>query len=497
MLIIGDKITRKISARVTDEYDVVVCGGGTAGCVAALAAARNGAKTLLIESSSSLGGMMTEGNAGLTKFIQHARTGEIHREIMQEFKEAPKKVLTTGGIALELVHKLIERKDAVGTMGSAGSYVYTDSQELKLLLFEELWNAGVTIHLHSHVFDVVKENDRIIGVTYLTKEGFLVVKGKYFIDATGDADLSAAAGAEYAFGSCKEDDSVKEGLIDVGKFTSMGSMYRIGGVDFEKLMAFIKEKPDMFEIHPYGMVPVEDVESEYKKGDMIIVRGFFKGEKYHTELGFEKQPEKDSFFQIYNYPRKGVAVGCVNYTLTKDLNGMTVEGMTRGEYEILYGAKRQLARFREEIGGFENAFLIDVPVRVRESRHVVGEYKLSINDILEDVEFEDVIGRSAHPADIGPQPKAWKEWKRPDRFSFSMPYRILVAKGIDNLLLAGRLVSNTREAAGCTRPTVPCMITGEAAGTAAALCNKFGVELVKNLESKVLREQLEAQGVCL
>lgn len=494
-----ETINLNVQAKIYGEYDVVVCGGGTAGCVAALAAARGGAKTILIERTPFLGGMLTHGNAGLTKFVHHAKNPEIQAQISEELKTTPEKALTTGGIAMELVYKLMERKAATGTNGSASSYVYTDSQEFKLMLFEMIEEAGVKVHLHSYIFDVLKDGDKLTGVVYNTKEGCLVAKGKYIIDATGDGDVSALAGVPYVLGSCEDDQVVKEGRIPSGKLQMIGSMFRIGGVDMDRFMDYTIKNPDKFNIQPYGLMSLKEVEESYKKGDMIIFQTKLTGEKYHTELGFEPMNEYSAeHTQIYNYPRKGIVVGCITRMLSEDLDGTKVDDLTKAEYEVLYCAKRKVARFRESVPGFEEAFVLDVPqAGVRETRHILGEYKLNIDDVLGMREFDDSIGRSTHPVDIGPLPSACLEWERPDRFSFSLPYRILVAKGIDNLLLAGRLVSNTREAAGCTRPTVPCMITGEATGTAAAILCNNGITKAKDIDTNELRKVLLENGAVL
>jgi hypothetical protein len=133
---------------------------------------------------------------------------------------------------------------------------------------------------------------------------------------------------------------------------------------------------------------------------------------------------------------------------------------------------------------------------VRETRHVQGEYVLDIEDILTQRDFEDSIGKGGHPIDISPIPDFIRNKPLAPRWFFKIPYRSLVAKTVDNLLLAGRCISNTHEASGCTRPTVPCMITGEAAGTAAAMCAKAGVA-PRDLDASELRKRLTDQGVDL
>ena len=156
---------------------------------------------------------------------------------------------------------------------------------------------------------------------------------------------------------------------------------------------------------------------------------------------------------------------------------------------------KHLNKIKQEYPGFENAFIIDVPpAGIRETRHIMGEYLLTIRDILTNKDFEDSIGFSSHPVDIYPLPSECSDIMPPKRAFFRVPYRCLVAKGIDNLLLSGRLISATREASGCTRPTVCCMVTGEAAGTAAAILSAKG-GAAKDIDIEQLRKTLKQNNV--
>jgi len=141
--------------------------------------------------------------------------------------------------------------------------------------------------------------------------------------------------------------------------------------------------------------------------------------------------------------------------------------------------------------------MLDCPeLCVRETRHFHGEYVLTIEDILSMREFDDTIGKGCHPIDTRPVPEALKQYPLPHRWSFNIPYRALVPKSVDNLLVAGRCISCTHEASGCIRPTVQCMITGEAAGVAAAICAEHGTP-ARELDTGNLRATLAAQGVVL
>jgi len=472
--------TLELSAKVLGEYDVIVCGGGTAGCIAALAAAREGAQVLLLEGSYYLGGMLTQGNAGLTKAVMHGVDLEEQYRINQELDTQPEKVQTVGGIPLEIINELVATGKALGNHKTGASYVYPDVHAFKLFLFDNLKEAGVKILLHSRIIQVLKTGNHIDGVVYSNKEGIFLAYGKYFIDCTGDGDVSALAEVENYVGASEHDSIVKDGLAPVGTLHIAGSMYRIGGVDFEKLIAFLAENPDRFRAHWFGQMSWEEFLECYQKGEAIeVMCRYF---------------EPGRHFQIYNNPNKGIMVGCINIH-TRNLNGLVADDLTLAEYEVLTAASEQLQRIKKEYPGFEDAFIVDVPTAgIRETRHIMGEYLLTIRDLLTNRDFPDVIGFGSHPVDVYPIPNECRDIKPPKRAWFKIPYRSLVAKGMDNLLLAGRLISVTREASGCIRPTICCMITGEAAGTAAAMLTKTG-GAARDIDTDALRAVLKKNNV--
>jgi hypothetical protein len=466
-----------IEAFVEGEYDVVVCGGGTAGVVAAVAAARNGAKTALLEGSYFLGGMMSGGNAGLTKFIKHGLDAEASTKIVEELRVNPKAVQPIGGIPLEITHRLIADNAAVGTGGTGASYVYPDSHEFKIYLFELLRDAGVEVFLHTSFFGLIKEDCEIKAVTAYNKEGLRVFKAKAFIDSTGDGDVAAKAGVPFVIGVGPDDSVYKQGLAALGTIQNVGSMFRIGGVDFDRYVAYLRDNPDGFQVQRFGLQSYEAFLEAYDKGEMIIGTGVIPGKRT---------------FQIYNYPRKGVMVGCIS--IRGNRNGVSTRERTLAEYDIMIEARR-LVQDLHVLPGFEEAYVMDTPqAGIRETRHFNGEYNLNVVDIQTRREFEDGIGRACHPVDIGPMPKEIEDYPSGDKFSFNIPYRCLIPEGVGNLLMAGRNVCSTREAAGCTRPTVPCMVTGEAAGTAAAMYVTQGLKDMRTLDYGQLRGQLTAQG---
>ena len=152
---------------------------------------------------------------------------------------------------------------------------------------------------------------------------------------------------------------------------------------------------------------------------------------------------------------------------------------------------------RSQVRGFENIHLLDCPeIGVRETRHFRGEYVLNIHDILTHKEYKDTIGRGSHPIDVSPIPEELKDVKTDNHWYFNIPYRSLLPREVDNVLLAGRCISCTHEASGCVRPSVQCMVTGQAAGTAAAMCAAKTIAS-QELNTDQLCQKLTEQKVVL
>ncbi len=491
MLNVGDVIRIEVSETVVGNYDVVVCGAGAAGCAAAIAAARTGARVALLEGSPFLGGMLTEGNAGLTNYVYHGKDPDAQTKITRRLREDPASAQVVGGIPLEFVHRLIGRGAAVGTAGTASTYVYTDRQEFKILLFEMLREAGTDVYLHSPVCDVLVEDGTITGVVTQNKLGRQVYLGKQFIDATGDGDVAVMSGVPFVLGVGEDDSVYKQSLKELGYQQVMGAMFRIGGVDFDRYIAYLREHPEKFRPQRVGQMTLDEFIRAYESGEMVISNGLL--------------PDKRGF-QVYNYPRKGIMIGCISISdeYTDEAgnkvprNGLDPVHLTLSEYEIMLKAREQTETLRKYVPGFENAFVLDTPrAGIRETRHVEGEYRLNIVDILNSVQYPDAIGKGSHPIDVAPVPAEVKEAVKPDEWSFDLPYSCMVPKKIGNLLVAGKCVSATREAYGCIRPTAQCMVLGEAAGTAAALLCRDPGRKAKDIDIRELQSVLKANGVVL
>ena len=474
----GGEYVQQVRAKVLEPVDVVVAGGGTAGVVAALAAARGGAKTMLIEGRGFLGGMLTDGNAGITMFQKFSGKPEEHAKDLETLAKDPDALHVAKGIPMEIAKRLLTKKYALGNEGTVGAYLFTSSENFKRVLVEMMEEAKVKLRFYSMIVDVVKDGAVVKGVVMESKSGREVVPAKMFIDCTGDGDLCVRAGAAYTVGVTKRD--VCAAQAKIGQMHPMGVMFKVGNVDFDRLFGYLGEHREFFAKQPFARFTYEEAFARYKKGEMAVFNLRRKG----------KNPGN---VQVYNLPDKGVA--CLGCPSIAGKDGCNADDVTAAECELAKIIGRWMDSVRE-FPGFEKMFLLQVPqMGVRETRHIRGDYVLGIMDIYKQKSFEDCIGFGAHPIDTRPRP-AWlndPETNYPPRWYFQIPFRSLVVKGLDNALVAGRCISATHEAFGCIRPTVQCMVIGEAAGTAAAMAVKKGVAL-RGLDYGELRRELKKNG---
>ena len=451
-----------IEAKDGGSYDVVVCGGGTAGVAAAIAAARAGATTLLVERTFTVGGMLTLGDAGITKFSEHCRDAEVYKkEVLDVLGTNPRSVQVAGGIAHEYVERMISRGGALGTHGEAGSYVFPDRYCAQWTLMDMLAEAGVEVLYDTRVCLARMEGNTVTGVVVANKEGFVEISAKRVIDATGDADVAAQAGVEFHKGVTEED--LREGCGNrIGQMMAFGTMFRVCGVNFARLYRYLEENPDRFWQHEFGVMTLENAKQSHENGEMSVMRVL-------VDL-----PDGTSRpMQIYNMPARDEAVLLGPYCGYEG-DGLDARSISQGQKAIQEGVQKLMALLRD-YPGFEDARVIFVPdVGVRETRHIVGEYVMTGMDVISGRDFEDSIACGGHPVDVHPLPPEVENMPM-NHWRFHIPYRITVPKNVENLLVAGRCVSATRMASGSLRTTVQCMAVGEAAGMASAMSVAAGV----------------------
>lgn len=408
--------------KVVGDVDVVVVGGGPSGVAAAISAARNGLKVILVERHPYLGGMATGGLVLL--FIEYDRYEYgILKETVERLTKLP------NGVALPPRKSPwilgLETPTWIEGFGLSGGYMPPfDPEMLKFVCNEMVVEAGVRLMLNCTFVDAITVNDAVRGVIIENKEGRQAILSKVTIDATGDGDVFAMAGAPF-----------KEDLHPTGLSLS----FRMMNVNVEKAVKFREENPEKYN---------------------ELINDHIKRENYGLVWFPTTIKDVVLFFQHL-----------------KGLSATKVEDLTRAEIEGRRKVMAAVEFFRKNIPGFESAVLIDTSsmIGTRESRRVEGEYVLTKQDILEGKRFNDAIARNPY---------------------FDIPYRCLVPKKIENLLVAGRCISTTHEAQAGIRMICPCYATGEAAGAAAATAIEENVP-PRKISVKNLQRRLAKQGVAI
>lgn len=419
--------------RVAGEYDVVVCGGGPAGMMAAVAAARNGAKTLLIERYGFVGGMAT--SALVTPISEFRHFGKQH----------------IAGIPLELLKNAAQLGGANVALDS-GNYPVND-EILKLAAQRLLIESGVTLLYHSWFSDVVMDGDVMTHVIVQNKAGRVAYAAKSFIDCTGDADLVRAAGMP----------TIKGDVLQPATL-----WFQLGGVDTDALSYLFNDAVD-------GMLPVSQV-----------VRSRLLDLNEQGEIPIFGGPWINKFFED----------GMVSINLLREATDASdPEWFTRTECSLRENLQLVIEILRREFPEFRNCWLAKSGIQtgVRETYHIVGLYELSKDDILVPKAFPDTIAKGAHVIDIHSAKTNEQDGLVIPRQEYNVPLRCLIPQGSVNLITAGRCLSADGPGFGSVRVMATCMAMGQGAGTAAALAVKNGYSM-SNIDFDVLRAALIEQG---
>ncbi|MBV9148308.1 MAG: FAD-dependent oxidoreductase [Candidatus Eremiobacteraeota bacterium] len=443
------------------EYDVLVVGGGNAGCAAAIAAARHGARTLLVERYGFLGGTATAAMVGPWMTF-HSSSEQI-----------------VGGIAQEIVDRLVAKGASPGHLHDASDYVATitpfDPEVHKALLFEMMAEAGVDLLLHAYFLNALLDHRMVQGATFATVAGERPYRGRITIDATADAYVAASAGVATQQGD------------DRGRVQPATLIFRISHVDLAQTAGYLRAHPDQVRTS----LPTDQRTPEA----LTAVAGLYDLWHEAREKGEVTIPRELVSFFITPYHDEVT----VNMTRVTNIDPLDPDDLTRAEVEARTQAMQLIDFFRRRVPGFANARIAATATQIgiRESRRIVGEYTLTRDDVLNARQFDDGVARSAYPIDLhNPSGSGTMTHRLPAGKSYEIPYRCLVPKAIDQLLVAGRCISTTHEALASTRLTPTVMTLGQAAGTAAALANEQNVT-VRDLDAQLLRKTLIADGVDL
>jgi FAD dependent oxidoreductase len=423
---------------MSDRYDVVVIGAGSAGSTAAIAAARLGARTLLVDRLGFMGGTST---AVLDTFYAFYTPGDRPRRVV-------------GGLGWEVVERLtalgvaFERPNTYG----AGTGVTYDAEALKVVWERLAEDAGVDLLLHTWATGVqLDEARRLTGLRLWNKGGERWLEAAAWVDASGDADVSALAGVPH--------DRPGDGQT----VQSLSTLFKLANVDIERARGVPKAEL-------WGLMREAAGSGRY---DLPRIEGSW-----------------------HRTPYEGVAL--IHMTRIPNVDATDPEQLTRAEVE----GRRQVQEYhrflRERVPGFERSVIVATSpaIGVRESRRVHGDYRLTRDDVLGGQRFEDEIALCGAPIEDH-HAGGDTDWQYVGEGGvYGIPYRSLLAGGVEGLLVAGRCFSATHDAHASARSMATCMAMGQAAGTAAVFAAAGGIT-PRAVPADELRRQLLAAGALL
>jgi len=419
------------------RFDVVVVGSGSAGSSAAISAARVGARTLLLDRLPFLGGTST---AVLDTFYAFYTPGEKPRRVV-------------GGIGWEVAERLksagvaFERPNTYG----AGTGVTYDPEVLKTLWERMAEEVQVEVLLHTWATGVEVRDKRVVAIRTWNKGGESFIDAGVIVDASGDADLCAMAGVAY------------EDARSTPNLQSLSTIFRVANVDIDKAAALPKTEL-------WAMMRRAAESGEYRLPRL-------EGSWHRT-------------------PHPGVIT--VHMTRIPNVDATDPQQLTRAEIE----GRRQVHEYhrflRDRVPGFEHSVLVATSpaIGVRESRRVIGDYRLTRDDVLGARRFDDEIALCGAPIEDH-SPHADTRWSYvPESGVYGIPYRCLLPADVEGMLVAGRCFSATHDAHASARSMATCMAMGQAAGTAAAMSFAAGIT-PRSLGASSLRDCLLAAGALL
>jgi glycine/D-amino acid oxidase-like deaminating enzyme len=411
---------------------VLVVGGGTSGCAAAVAAARRGFKTALLDRYGFLGGTATAAMVGCLCGI---------------YTCSPNTITVIRGYLQEITDRLEAR-----SAGYKLKHRYQlDHEVLKLVLDAWLCEAGVELLFQTQMVDTLVDDRTVRGVVVETKRGREVILAKVVIDSSGDADVVARGGGAFEQSPTSE-------------LQAPSLVFTMAGVDIE--------------------CAVQTPQAEISR---LLQRVTESGEFGFNRFSGGYSPVPPEGKVHMNITR----ISCVDGTDPEHLNQAYLEGRRQVEAYARFAVKY--------LPGFEHAYIDQIAPQlgIRETRRVVGEYQLTTDDVLGGRSFADAICRGAWPLEIHPNgsPETTRIHLEGDNY-YQVPFRCLVPRDLEQVLVTGRCISTTHEAQGSTRVMGPGIATGQAAGTAAALALESN-RAPRALDVAALQTRLEAEGALL
>lgn len=462
-----------ITATATRDHDVVVLGAGASGIAAAIATARAGLRTLLVDAGPMPGGELISGMAidGALNGQGEWILGGVGRDILAECERL-------GGYIGPLNdHRLIW-------------YVCLDPEVMKLAIVRTLARAGVELMLHTTATHVSREGNRVTALHVRNKQGLLSLRAPYFLDCSGDADIVKAAGGKVLKGGAS------------GELQPVSLMFRMAGVDTQQLLAFQREHVESFALGESdairrGRSDPELAQAAIAQGEpSVFIKGngpilsdaIARGEMYPTALIMIQPTSRQRREVCLNTTRVGGIDGTQTSDVSKSLTTLTDQVWQCSEF------------MRKNIAGFGNAVFSGIATRVgiRETVRVEGLRTLSEDDVLQARKFDDGVAKGSHHVDIHQSGTGQVRIPVKDGGSYDIPWGCLVPAGVANVAVAGRILSADRGAHGSARVMGPCLGMGQAIGTAAAMLHaRRGSQGFADVEVGDLRARLRADGAVL
>ena len=441
---------RKLPSR---QFDVVIAGGGTAGVMAAIAAARQGAKTVLIEIKGYPGGAVTEGGTTLHSYYN----------IWKPFPGVKKRQVVRG-IPREIVERLIRIDGCIGYgdmfRGSRDSTnTVVDTELYKLVAFEMMDEAGVYACMNTLLVGAIMDGSRIKGVIAESRAGREVFYAKSFVDCTAYGDLAAFAGADYT----------EPNDYDVANSIGMGN------VDVDALFNYLNDRGGISEA-ARGRRSGKDDQIIRIMGSWVKMPDGFNEEAKKIGLQPATTSVHDNHFMF------------VKLNLRLPVSPTDRDAVSKAELELRKRQFKALELFKKYVPGCEKAYIARTApkLNIRRGRVITCDYDIKHEDVIEARHFDDDVFVYSYHDD--------NRYMVRDGRTYGIPYRALRVKGLENLLVAGMLITSDGRAHQSTRNTVNCMGQGQAAGTAATLCAQKN-KGTRDLRYADLRQALVKGGV--
>lgn len=452
-----------------EGYDVAVLGAGSAGVAAAIAAAKNGAKTILIESSATLGGDLL---SGLPIDGCRSSNGEW----------------IVGGVAQELFDACSKWNGYIGSIYDRRNIciVMVNPNVMGLTILRKLDEYGVTIMPYTQVVGADCSNGQIEKLHLINKTQEYVLKAKSYIDCTGDADVATMCGVPYKMGD--EDGELQPATI----------VFHFRNVDPKKLLEFMLEHPENCGLGENPLVPKSAKELAKELYDLGYPKAFFssKGPLMREAIA---SGELHSCSMLAVTPNS-VDGTCVTINATRMVLPDCTDALILGDavLSLTRQVENAVEFIKKRIPGFEEAEFSGIAPRlgIRESRRIIGEYVLTGEDVKEARKREDGVCKGGHEVDIHGRAENHVRFTIKDAGSYDIPLGCMLPVGVGNLMVAGRSLSSDRVAHSSARVMGTCMAMGQAVGTAAAMCVKKNLE-PRKLPIDELRSILKDQGAIL